>query len=96
MYQCKGKIKKNSGIRSMQAILDSGNNLPVVAISQSAYQALKKAGIIKADMKDTSIKARSADKNKITVLGTVEGEFKLHLGKKHVERVTQFIIIKNL
>merc|ERR1711989_65464 len=79
------KIKsKGSAIRSLQAIIDTGNNLPHILLSMEAFTALKAAGIAKADLQETSIQATSADSNEIEVLGTIDGNFTLYIGRKNV------------
>ena len=80
----------------MKAIIDTGNNLPQPAISFEAYKTLAKAGIAKPEIKETTIKATSADKNEIEVLGVIEGDFTVYLGKEHATNVESFIVIKNL
>ena len=88
--------RKNGAIRNLQAIIDSGNNLPYVALSLEEFHALRKAGIIKSDVTRTDIKAASADANQIDVIGVAEGNWTIYLGKKHACNVQTFIIIKNL
>ena len=76
------KIKRKTGaIRNLQAIIDSGNNLPHVALSLEEFHALRKAGIIKSDVTRTDIKAASADANQIDVIGVAEGNWTIYLGK---------------
>ena len=91
------KIKsKGSSIRSLQAIIDTGNNLPHILLSMEAFTALRAAGIAKADLQETSIQATSADSNEIEVLGTIDGSFTLYIGKKITTNIQRFLVIKNL
>ena len=46
----------------MEAIIDTGNNLPQHSISLEAYEALTQARIAKPGIKKTTIKATSAEK----------------------------------
>ena len=80
----------------MQAIIDSGNNLPETVISSEAYNALKRAGVIRSELEQTSITAKSADSNEIKVLGEIRGNFTLYLGKGNATRIEKLIVIENL
>ena len=80
----------------MQALIDTGNNLPEILISMEAYAALKDAGVARSDLQHTSIKATSADSNEIKVLGMIEGNFSLYVGKEITTIVRRFLVIKNL
>ena len=89
------KIKsRGSGIRSLQAIIDTGNNLPHILLSLQAFTALREAGVTKAELQKTSIQATSADSNEIKVLKIVEGNFTLYIGKKVATNVQKFLVIK--
>ena len=61
-----------------------------------AFTALKAAGIAKADLEETSIQATSADSNEIEVLGTIDGNFTLYIGRKITTNIQRFLVIKNL
>ena len=74
--------RRNGGVRSLQAILDSGNDLPHVALSLEAFQTPKQAGIMKSGLMKTDIKATKADSNQIDVVGTAEGNWTIYFGKK--------------
>ena len=94
---------KDTKVRTFQAIVDTGNNLPLVAISLKAYKALKVAGVIKSPIEESDIKATSADANQIQVMGICQGTWKLYLGKQNhqqqhqcVVEVKSFIVIKYL
>ena len=80
----------------MQAIIDSGNNLPETVISSEAYNALKRAGVVRSELEQTSITAKSADSNEIKVLGEIRGNFTLYLGKGNATRIEKLIVIENL
>ena len=87
---------RNAGTRYIQAIIDTGNNLPHVALSLESFNALKRVGIIKTDIQKTDIKASSADSNQIEVVGIVNGKWTIYLGKRHAVQIKTFIVIRNL
>ena len=90
------KIKRKGGqIRTVQALIDTGNNLPNIAMSMKAYNSLRNAMVIKNNIEKTDLKAASADPNEIKVIGIVRGSWKLYKGKHAIE-VKEFIIIENL
>ena len=79
----------------MQAIVDSGNNLPSIAMSEEAEKVLRRIGIVKSPLEETDIIARSANSTAITVLGVIHGNWKLYIGEVTMQ-VAEFIVIKNL
>ena len=67
------KIKRKGGqIRTVQALIDTENNLPNIAMSMKAYNSLRNARVIKNNIEKTDLKAASADSND-KVIGMVRG-----------------------
>ena len=88
------KIKAHgTAIKSMKAIIDTGNNLPHPAISLGAYKMLIHEKIANPGIDKTSTKAISAGKKEIQVLGIAEGNFTLYLGKSNATNIKKFIVI---
>lgn len=74
---------KHTCVKNLQGLIETGNNLPAVAISLETYQALKSDGVVKSAITASDIRSYGADANVIEVVDVCQGNRTLYLGNNH-------------